>query len=116
MFPVNSRLSLEGLEDRSVPAIVNPLSIGGTTQATYTDPNGDVVTVRIAGTAGTVNFFDAGGLQVDNGDDIATVTITNPSSNFTLTYSVNPAGGDGIVAMGNITSNRVLRGIYSGAQ
>lgn len=111
--PAKRRLGLESLEDRAVPAIVNPLTIGGTTQATYTDANGDIVTVRIAGTTGTANFFDATNNPVDDGDDIGSVALTGVSPDFTLTYSVNAAGGDGMVAMGNITADRVLRGIYT---
>ncbi len=104
----------EPLEQRIAPAtIVNPLSIGGTTQATFTDADGDVVTVRIAGSAGSVNFLDGGGNPVDDTDDIASAVITGASSNFTLTYSVDVGAGAGVVLMGDITSDKILRGIYS---
>lgn len=103
----------EILEDRIAPAtITNPLSIGDTTLATFTDADGDIVTVRIAGKAGSVSFFDAGGNSVDDGEDIASVEITGASSDFTLTYSVDVVAG-GVVQMGNITSNKIIRGIYS---
>src|SRR5688572_32170402 len=103
----------EILEDRIAPAtIANPLTIGGTTEATFTDADGDIVTVRIAGKAGSVSFLDGGGNSVDDGDDIASVEITGASSDFTLTYSVDVVAG-GVVQMGNITSNKVIRGIYS---
>src|SRR4029434_8017839 len=109
----NSRPGTELLEQRIAPAtIVNPLSIGGTTTATFTDSDGDIVTVRIAGSAGSVNFTDAGGNAVDDGDNIASVEITGASTNFTLTYSVDVAGAGG-VQMGDITSNKIIRGIYS---
>ena len=105
---------LEPLEQRIAPAtIVNPLTIGGTTQATFTDADGDIVTVRIAGSAGSVNFLDGGGNPVDDADDIASVAITGASSNFTLTYSVDVGAGAGVVLMGDITSDKTLRGIYS---
>ena len=105
---------VEPLEQRIAPAtIVNPLSIGGTTQATFTDSDGDIVTVRIAGTAGSVDFFDAGAGPVNDGDDIATVNITGASANFTLTYSVDNGANAKIVQMGNITSDKVLFGIFS---
>jgi hypothetical protein len=109
----NSHPGTELLEQRIAPAtIVNPLSIGGTTTATFTDSDGDIVTVRIAGSAGSVNFTDAGGNAVDDGDNIAGVEITGASSNFTLTYSVDVVGAGG-VQMGDITSNKIIRGIYS---
>jgi hypothetical protein len=104
----------ELLEDRIAPAtITNPLSIGETTTATFNDADGDIVTVRIAGKAGSVSFFDAGGNAVDDGEDIASVEITGASSDFTLTYSVDVVSPSGVVQMGNITSNKIIRGIYS---
>ena len=106
------RPGLEWLECRTVPTITNPLSIGGTTLGSFTDSSGDVVTIRIAGSAGTVNFTDsAANPGVVNGNNIATVAITGASSNFTLTYSLATLV-DGVVLMGEITSNKVIRGIY----
>jgi fibronectin-binding autotransporter adhesin len=107
-------LGTEILEDRIAPAtITNPLSIGETTTATFTDADGDIVTVRIDGKAGSVSFFDAGGNAVDDGEDIASVEITGASSDFTLTYSVDAVSATGAVQMGNITSNKIIRGIFS---
>jgi hypothetical protein len=103
----------EILEQRIAPAtITNPLAIGGTTQATFTDSDGDLVTVRISGSAGSVTFLDGGGNPVDDGDNIASVEITGGSPNFVLTYSVDVVGA-GEVAMGNITSDKIIRGIFS---
>ena len=105
------RPDVEGLECRTVPTIANPLSVGGTTFGSFTDPDGDVITIRIAGSAGTVRFTDTGRNDgVVNGNNIATAVISGASSNFTMTYSVNPAG-NGTVIMGEITANQVIRGI-----
>jgi hypothetical protein len=105
----------ELLEDRIAPATLPLLDLsGGTTVGTFTDADGDTVIVRIEGTAGKVEFKDAGGNAVDNGDDIASVTITGSSPDFELTYSFAASGGGAnLVAMGDITANKILRGVFS---
>jgi hypothetical protein len=70
--------------------------------------------VRIEGTAGKVEFKDAGGGTVDTGDNIASVTITGSSPDFVLSYLFGAsAGGANTVMMGDITANKILRGIFS---
>jgi hypothetical protein len=107
----------EVLEDRIAPATLPLLDLsGGTITGTFTDVDGDTVTVRIEGTAGEVEFQDANGNSVEDGENIASVIITGASANFALTYSFDASGGVGSannVTMGNITSNKVLLGIYS---
>src|SRR4029453_1441021 len=108
-------VAAELLEDRIAPATIPLLDLsGGPTVATFTDADGDTVTVRIEGKAGKVEFQDAGGNAVDDGDNIASVIITGSSANFALTYSFDAAGGAGnTVTMGDITANKILRGIFS---
>jgi len=112
------QLRIEQLEERANPSIpAAGLSPIGVTSAIFTDADGDSITVRVAGTAGLAVFTDGGGNPVDNGDDIAAVQITGASSDFTLTYTLNTDGaGADTVAMGNITSNRPILGVYSVAR
>jgi hypothetical protein len=111
------RVAAELLEDRIAPATLPPLDISnGIITGTFADSNGDIVTVRIEGSAGRVEFRDADRTQVDDGDEIASVIITGASSDFALTYSLDAPGGSGafgLVAMGDITSDKVIRGIFS---
>jgi hypothetical protein len=105
----------EILEDRIAPATIPLLDLsGGPTEALFGDADGDSVTVRIEGIAGKAEFKDADGGPVDNGDDIASVVITGSSSDFTLTYSFSASGGGAnLVNMGDITANKILRGVFS---
>jgi hypothetical protein len=110
-----TRAAAEMLEDRIAPATLPLLDLsGGTVTGTFTDADGDTVTVRIEGSAGKVEFQDTGGNSVDDGENIASVIITGANANFALTYSFDAAGG-GVreVTMGNITSNKVIRGVFS---
>jgi hypothetical protein len=84
---------MELLEDRIAPATIPLLNLaGGPTVATFTDADGDTVTVRIEGTAGKVEFQDAGGNAVDDGDNVASVSITGSSGDFVLSYSFDASG------------------------
>lgn len=88
--------------------------IGLPAGGTFVDADGDTVTVRATGTTGTVTFTDATAGVVEDGDDIAGVVITGASSDFTLTYSFDASGGNAdTVLMGDITSTRVIKGIFS---
>jgi hypothetical protein len=111
----HTRPAAEMLETRISPASLPLLDLsGGTLIAAFTDADGDKVTVRIEGSAGKVEFQDAGGSSVDDGENIASVKITGASADFVLSYSITTlGGGDAIVNMGNITSDKVLRGIIS---
>jgi hypothetical protein len=112
---LKSQSHVEPLEQRVAPATLPLLDLsGGTTSATFTDADGDIVTVRIDGKAGKVEFQDSAGNSVDDGENIASVIIAGSSADFTLTYSFDASGGVGnTVNMGDISSNKVLLGIYS---
>jgi hypothetical protein len=80
------------------------------------------VTVSITGTKGTVQFFydNAGTLTagVPDGNDIAAIQIIGASADFQLTIGANirtetpvPYGSDGIIQLGEITADTVIRGI-----
>ena len=112
----------EPLEVRTVPATFSVLSIGAATSATFTDADGDTVSVRIAGSAGTATFSDGGSDgDVDDGQDIDRVVITGASSNFSLTYSFDAVFEPDVdddpsaeeVSMGDITSTRTILGVYT---
>jgi len=114
------RLGLDSLEQRYALAVPGFLSIGGQTTATYLDaPTGlgalsNNVLVFITGTSGTATFN--GGTGVADGTDISTITITNASSDFRITFQASvttssPNASDGVVELGAITSTTVIGGI-----
>jgi hypothetical protein len=114
--------AIDQLENRLALSITTPLSIGGTTVGSFTDSPtgpgniGDFVTVSIEGTRGTVIFN--GGAGIIDGNDIQTIDIIDASPDFQLTFNgvirtANPVpyGSDGIIQIGTITTNSVIRGI-----
>lgn len=116
------RLAIDQLEQRLALAITTPLEIGGTTVGSFYDAPtgpgnlGDLVTVSIEGTSGTVIFN--GGKGVADGTDIQTVEILNASPDFQMTFGATivtttavPYGSDGVVNLGVITTSNVIRGI-----
>jgi hypothetical protein len=116
------RMAIDQLEARLALAITTPLSIGGTTVGSFLDaPTGvanqsDFVTVSIEGTKGTVIFN--GGKGVADYTDIQTVEIVDASPDFQVTFSAAiqtgnavPYGSDGVIQLGTITTNNVIRGI-----
>jgi hypothetical protein len=111
------RVAAEMLEDRIAPATLPLLDISSEIFiGTFIDSDGDRISVRIEGSAGKVEFQDINGGSVDDGEEIASVIITGASADFALTYSFDASGGAtslNNVAMGNITSNKLIRGISS---
>ncbi|MGB8852296.1 MAG: LamG-like jellyroll fold domain-containing protein [Pirellulales bacterium] len=116
------RLAIDQLEQRLALAITTPLQIGGTTVGSFYDAPtgpgnlGDLVTVSIEGTSGTVIFN--GGAGVADGTDIQTIEILNASPDFQMTFGASivtttavPYGSDGVVNLGVITTSNVIRGI-----
>lgn len=116
------RLTIDQLEQRLALAITTPLEIGGTTVGSFYDAPtgpgnlGDLVTVSIEGTSGTVIFN--GGKGVADGTDIQTIEILNASPDFQMTFGATivtttavPYGSDGVVNLGVITTSNVIRGI-----
>lgn len=116
------RLTIDQLEQRLALAITTPLQIGGTTVGSFYDAPtgpanvGDLVTVSIEGTSGTVIFN--GGKGVADGTDIQTIEILNASPDFQMTFGATivtstavPYGSDGVVNLGVITTANVIRGI-----
>lgn len=102
---------MENLEARRVLATLIDLNLGTPTPAsfTYTDTQGDIITIRLEGTAGNA-------LITDVGNEVVSIAITGASPNMALSFSVDSttnAGADGVVLMGDITSNRTIRGIYT---
>ncbi len=86
--------------------------------ATFTDGDGDVITIWLTGTTGSVTFVSnettVNGM-VDNGENLVSATITGASTDFSMTFSVDSSGGGatGVVRLGDITSDRAIRGIYT---
>jgi len=116
------QLAIDQLENRFALSLPGAFSIGGITEGTFLDaPSGeglvsDQVTVSITGTKGTVVFN--GGAGVTDGTDIQTIEIIGASADFQLTIGANirtetpvPYGSDGIIRLGEITANTVIRGI-----
>lgn len=100
---------IEILESRIAPASVNVLSIGGTTTGSFTDADGDVITIHISGTAGQIDLAEVGGANgiVDDGEAIGAIAITGATSDFVVTVSVNSTGSsNGIVELGAVTSDK----------
>jgi hypothetical protein len=105
----------EPLESRIAPA-VDLLSIGGLTTASFTDGDGDVITVRITGHAGDVDFDDTGNLNgnVENGESIASIAITGASADFAITISVDSSpASNGVVSLGKVTASSAILGLFT---
>lgn len=106
-----ARLGMENLESRLVLATLIDLnaSTPNPSSFTYTDTQGDIITIRLEGTAGSALINDVA-------NEVVSIAITGASPNLALSFSVDSttnAGADGVVLMGNITSNRIIRGIYT---
>ena len=115
--------AIDRLESRLAFALPGTMSIGSLpTVASFTDTPtgpgniGDYVTVSIEGTSGTVIFN--GNLGVADGGSIQTIEIVDASPDFQMTFNglirtANPVpyGSDGIIQLGTITTNNVIRGI-----
>ena len=113
---------LEPLEPRLLLTTVIDLSAAtpAPNNVTFTDQQGDVVTIQLSGTAGTATItsddlaiINAGNL--DAGENIAGIAITGATNDFVMKFSVDSggAGANGNVLMGNITSDRVIGGILT---
>ncbi len=117
-------LAIDRLESRIALAI-DTLSIGGDTVGSFTDFSGDLVVVSITGSAGTAVFRNSNGNPIENGDDIASITITGASPDFQLTVGaallqsaggittseIGPMNGVETVYLGRVTADSVIRGI-----
>ncbi len=87
---------------------------------TFTDAEGDIITIRLEGTSGTVTIVSdesvAANNLLDDGEEIVSIAITGASSDFVLSFSVdsttNVGTSDGNVFLGDITSDRKILGIY----
>jgi len=106
-----SRLGMENLESRRVLATLLDLNLGTPTPGsfTYTDSTNDIITIRLEGTAGNASITQ------DGNNNVTSIAITNASPNFALSFSVDSTTnvGDGIVFMGDITSGRTIRGLFT---
>ncbi|MEA3212683.1 MAG: hypothetical protein QOE70_5740 [Chthoniobacter sp.] len=102
------RAAAELLEPRIAPASI---AVGAT--ATYTDASGDVVKVKVTGTAGTADLLDATGSEVvghAGGADIASIVVKDPSPDFALTFmDTNSAAGGNVITLGRITGDAGAR-------
>jgi hypothetical protein len=93
----SARLSFEPLESRYVPAvtIVNPHT------ATYTDVDGDFVTIKVS--SSTLSAADFATVPVGIGDQLQLIHVTNGVDGANLTVSVKKSpAGDGQAAIGYI--------------
>jgi hypothetical protein len=106
----------EILEARIAPAMITAPAV-----FSYTDTDGDVVKVKVAGT-GTVEFLDAAQMDVSTvvgGANIATIVVRNPDKNFALTFAdTNPATGDNVIELGKIAGAGgarlpVIKGVFT---
>lgn len=104
---------VEALECRLTPALPATMNVGDTNS--FTDTNGNNVTVMVQGTTGSASFN--GGAGVANGANIATIGITNASSDFHITFVDNTTvlPGTTPIALGAITvaNNKPIRGIFT---
>lgn len=102
---------MEILEPRRVLATLIDLNLGTPTPAsfTYTDSTNDIITIRLEGTAGNALITQ------DGNNNVTSIAITGASPNMALSFSVNSTTnvGDGVVFMGDITSNRTIRGLFT---
>jgi hypothetical protein len=106
-----ARLGMENLESRLVLATLIDLNPATPVPGifTYTDTQGDIITIRLEGTAGNAAITQVG-------NEVTSIAITGASPNMAISFSVDSttnAGADGVVLMGDITSNRTIRGIYT---
>ena len=88
------RFSLSG---QAVEAYTATIEAGAS--MTFTDSDGDIAEIALAGSGTATVVFDAGGLDSAN---IATVTVTGASASARLTISVTDAQGDGTLDVGTI--------------
>jgi len=103
-----ARLYVEELEPR-----VAPVTLSGTATYGFTDGNGDLVRVSLAGAGASpeVTILDATGGDPAN-TDIATVTFARGNANTVLTIEVIGGTGDGQTPAGDINSgNRKIGSI-----
>jgi hypothetical protein len=106
-----SRLGTENLESRRVLATLIDLNLGTPTPSsfTYTDSTNDIITIRLEGTAGNALITQ------DGNNNVTSIAITGASPNFALSFSVDSTtnAGDGVVFMGDVTSGRTIRGLFT---
>lgn len=118
---MKSKSTLERLEPRIAPAaVLAPASF------TYTDADGDLVSVHVTGTAGSIEFLDAlGGDVAANGGDLAKIFITAPSADLAISFADTnaPTGaglGDNVIKLGQIAGAGgarlpLIKGIFTAA-
>ena len=111
---------VEPLEQRLLLSTV--LDVAGVDTFTFTDPQGDIVTIDVAGTTGTATVTGddtvvANGGDLDDGEAIVGIDIAGASADFTITFAVdsttnvlNPT--DGNVFLGEVTSDAAILGLY----
>ena len=111
---------VEPLEQRLLLSTV--LDVAGVDTFTFTDPQGDIVTVDVAGTTGTATVTGddtvvVNGGDVDDGEAIVSIDIAGASADFAITFAVdsttnvaNPT--DGNVFLGDVTSDAAILGLY----
>jgi hypothetical protein len=107
---------METLEQRLLLSIAGPLSVNGPFSGTFTDSNGDVITVEVTGTSGSVSFVDTNSSPgVADGRDIVTVNITGASKDFAIRFADDDSGGvgGGDIFLGDIYSDKAIRGIFT---
>lgn len=115
--PRNARLALQHLEEREV--LTTTLDLNAATAApkifTFIDGTGDAVTIRLQGSSGSaiITSDDGGDGTLDDGENIQSISIVNPSSNFLISFAVDNSAGDGIIGLGEITANRTIRGVFT---
>ncbi|MCK4283209.1 MAG: hypothetical protein KAX44_02745 [Candidatus Brocadiae bacterium] len=115
-------LRLEQLEPRWLLSSVldlDPLT-AAPESLTFTDAQGDVITLELEGTAGraTVTADDSvvvNAGDVDNGEEITDIDITGATSDFQFAVSVDSSGlgADGRVVLGEVTANSVISGLFT---
>jgi hypothetical protein len=100
--------SLPSVADTFTTVDYEVLSFSKSAKLTFTDADGDVVTVRLSGNGqGSLVLDDIDG---DGRGSIDSIVLagTDAKSNLTVTVKKNKNGGDGIVTIGDVTVNGSL--------
>ena len=95
---IHRTLRIDELEPRVAPAV---LTIGGTTNYSFTDSEGNNVSVTLSGATGSVEILDASSGD-PSGTDIDSIEYLSSDSTTNLTITVTGGTGDGITSVGSV--------------
>ncbi len=120
----NTVLPLEAVNDAPAAQPFGVLDLDSGTafsdNGTFEDADGDIITIRLQGTAGTVTLSSDEAVTVDglveDGETLTGIDITGASSDFVLVISVDSTtnqgtGADGVVSLGEVTADSEILGV-----